>query len=69
MGKTKKAHRKKVAARNQKIKHAQRAYEKWVETIMTPQPVVNPVNPGNFIPLTGSDADKYQEEYINGYKE
>lgn len=69
MGKTKKAHRKKVAARNQKIKHAQNAYDKWVKSIMTPQPQFNPVNPGNFIPLTASDSDKHVEEYFNGNKE
>lgn len=52
MGKTKKAHRKKVAVRNQKIKQAQVAYERWVDQIMNAPAQPNP-QPSNFITITG----------------
>lgn len=62
--KNRKAHATKVKARAQQQKHAQRTYEKWVDSILTPQAPVNPGQHGSFIPLTGSDHEQYLKEYF-----
>lgn len=60
MGKAKKAHRKKVQARNQKVKAEQRQFEKayahGMELLRQMREEPKPYQPGNFVPLTGSGS-------------
>ena len=60
MGKTKKAHRKKVENRNKRISQQQKMVERmFLDFSKEPQPQ------SNFITLTGSDHQKYVDQYLN----
>lgn len=62
MGKAKKAHRKRVQARNQRIQAERKALDKlvsdWSEVVKGNSTPPLPTPP-NFLELNGSDADRY----------